>query len=185
MKILSKSYAKSTGAAVVKAMMSVQYAGKKEREDGADLIEAQAKRIASLEAKITKLKAESNFWWDENIKKQTACEQMGKRITELENARAVKPLEWEETMSDRGDGTSEHDGGYEAFTPFGIYTISLDYLKGLWVVYGLDGDCLDSVDSPSIAKSTAEADYSARHRAALIEQPIMSSMSTKPMENMK
>lgn len=54
--------------------------------EAADYIEAHRKRIASLEAKITKLKAEAKLWWDENFKKQTACEQMGKRITELEAA---------------------------------------------------------------------------------------------------
>ena len=89
------------------------------------------------------------------------------RVAELEAVRTIKPLEWVETLSDRGDGTSEHDGGYEALTPFGIYAIYFDYLKSVWLSYGLDGDCLASVDSPSIAKSTAEADYSARHRAAL------------------
>ena len=89
------------------------------------------------------------------------------RVAELEGVRTIKPLKWVETLSDRGDGTSEHDGGYEALTPFGIYTIYFDYLKSVWLSYGLDGDCLTSVDSPSIAKSTAEADYSARIRAAL------------------
>jgi len=54
--------------------------------EAADLIEAQASRMERLDARIVELKAEAKLWWDENLKKQTACEQMGKRIAELEAA---------------------------------------------------------------------------------------------------
>ena len=91
-----------------------------------------------------------------------------KRIEQLEFAPIIKPLVWEETLADRGDGTSEHDGGYESVTPFGVYVIHFDYFKGMWVAYGLDGGSLAApVDSPSTAKSIAEADYETRIRAAL------------------
>ena len=48
-------------------------------QDGADRIETQAARIAELEAEV-------KMWRNEDKKKQTACEQMGSRIAELEAA---------------------------------------------------------------------------------------------------
>ena len=54
--------------------------------ESADRIEAQASRIERQDARITELKAEAKLWWDENFKKQTACEQMATRIAELEAA---------------------------------------------------------------------------------------------------
>lgn len=49
------------------------------RSDAADLIESQAAHIAELETEV-------KMWRNEDKKKQTACEQMGNRIAELEAA---------------------------------------------------------------------------------------------------
>lgn len=84
----------------------------------------------------------------------------------------VRELVWEETLADRGDGSYEHDGGYEAETPIGVYTVDFDYFKETWTAFGTDSGCLgEPSDSPDTAKAMAQADYESRILSTLQEKP--------------
>lgn len=81
----------------------------------------------------------------------------------------VKPLVWVETFEDRGDGTSEHNGGYEAASVLGFYEIGMGFGSDSYYWSISDPNCNDvgSFDDPTYAKAAAQADYEARILAAL------------------
>lgn len=71
----------------------------------------------------------------------------------------VKALEWRELTDDRGDGTREPNGCWEANTITGCYTITL--VGDGWDLYR-DEVWLLASDDLDDAKATGQADYSAR-----------------------
>jgi len=80
----------------------------------------------------------------------------------------VKPLEWEETFQDRGDGSSELSG-WEAETPgFSVfYTIEIEVSGFLLRRQDLDVTELGAFTDPDEAKAAAQADYEQRILSAL------------------
>lgn len=78
---------------------------------------------------------------------------------------AIKPLVWEETFIARGDGQSEHDGGYEAESIFGFYCIGMGEQR--WVSRDTDHNMIGDYDDPALAKAAAQADYESRLIATL------------------
>ena len=81
----------------------------------------------------------------------------------------VKPLVWVETFEDRGDGLSEHNGGYESASVLGFYEIGMGFGSDAyyWSVCDPNYNEIGSFEDPSYAKSAAQADYEARILAAL------------------
>ena len=81
----------------------------------------------------------------------------------------VKPLAWDETHDDRGDGTSEHNGGYVAVSPLGDYEIGMGFGSDCYYWSATDPmlNEIGSFEDPNYAKSAAQADYEARILAAL------------------
>ena len=76
----------------------------------------------------------------------------------------VKPLVWEETHDDRGDGSSEHNGCYEASTALGVYEIGMGFGSDAyyWSVCDPNYNEIGSFEDPSYAQAAAEADHAAR-----------------------
>lgn len=84
----------------------------------------------------------------------------------------VKPLVWEETHIGRGDGTTEHDGGYEAESPIGVYTISVCMGRGDYCWWhSSEGRPTNFSDDAVTAKSAAQADYARRILSAIDARP--------------
>lgn len=85
----------------------------------------------------------------------------------------VKPLEWVDTEDDRGDGTSEHNGGYAADSPLGVYEIGMGFGSDCyyWSVSDSMLNEIGSFEDPIYAKAAAQADYTARILAALQVKP--------------
>ena len=85
----------------------------------------------------------------------------------------VKPLEWMGTYDDRGDGTAEHNGGYEAETPFGIYEISMGCGPDgyYWSVSDEAGNEVASDDDIETAQTSGQSDVARRILAALEPNP--------------
>jgi len=81
----------------------------------------------------------------------------------------VKPLVWVETFEDRGDGTSEHNGGYESASVLGFYEIGMGFGSDSYYWSISDPNCneVGSFEDPTYAKAAAQADYEARILAAL------------------
>lgn len=81
----------------------------------------------------------------------------------------VKPLVWGETHDDRGDGLSEHNGGYWSNSPFGDYEISMGLGPDgeYWSASDEGGSEIGAFGDPDSAKAAAQADYEARILAAL------------------
>lgn len=88
----------------------------------------------------------------------------------------VKPLVWVETHEDRGDGTSEHNGGYEAESAFGVYEICMGFGSDCYYFSALDPNLNEivSVEDLEDAKAAAQADYAARILSALEAAPRVS-----------
>lgn len=85
----------------------------------------------------------------------------------------VKALEWRELTDDRGDGTREPNGDWEAETPLGIYSIEMipvgDTLTVWGLTYGIGIDYIGGDHySPNEAKAAAQLDYATRIRSALV-----------------
>lgn len=91
------------------------------------------------------------------------------RLTAGAQAVRVKPLVWVETFEDRGDGLSEHNGGYESASVLGFYEIGMGFGSDAyyWSVCDPNYNEIGSFEDPSYAKSAAQADYEARILAAL------------------
>lgn len=89
-------------------------------------------------------------------------------MTDLERLREIKPLAWEETYCERGDGHSEVSG-WEAENGFGAWYAIEQYFGS--DSYGwqakFDHEIIGDSDDPAKAKSIAQAHYEARIRAAL------------------
>lgn len=84
----------------------------------------------------------------------------------------VKALEWRELTDDRGDGTREPNGDWEAETALSIYQVEMIPVGDTLTVWGLTygiGHAYIGGDhaSPDEAKAAAQADYEARIRSAL------------------
>ena len=98
------------------------------------------------------------------------------RADRLSGRVTVAALEWEETQIARGDGMHEHDGGYEAVTPIGIYRIEMYFGSDSYVwevslpAVGKVADC----DDPDTAKAAAQADFESRILAAIDTAPAPS-----------
>jgi len=90
-------------------------------------------------------------------------------------ARTVKPLEWSEIETDRGDGSHEPTGDYEAETPFTVYSVNMGFASDsyIWDVYTGEADHIGCYDDPDTAKAAAQADYARRIRSAL--EPVKGS----------
>ena len=75
----------------------------------------------------------------------------------------VKPLVWEETHDDRGDGSSEHNGCYEASTALGVYEIGMGFGSDAYYWSACDPNYneIGSFEDPSYAQAAAEADHAA------------------------
>ena len=87
----------------------------------------------------------------------------------------VKPLEWRETEDDRGDGTSDHDGGYEADAAFdSVYMIQMDFGTDsyVWTVqHDFEVGIIGCYDDPDAAKAAAQAHYEVCILSALVQEP--------------
>lgn len=81
---------------------------------------------------------------------------------------AVKALEWQETHTDRGDGTSEATG-WEAGSGFGSWYEIIQYFGSDsfgWQVR-FDCDLIADKDDPEAAKAAAQSDFETRILSAL------------------
>lgn len=89
----------------------------------------------------------------------------------LEGVR-VKPLEWDETFQDRGDGSSELSG-WEAETPgFSVfYTVEIEVSGFALRRQDLNVTELGTFTDPDEAKAAAQADFDQRIRSALASPP--------------
>lgn len=81
----------------------------------------------------------------------------------------VKPLVWDALETDRGDGSHEPTGDWEAVTPFTVYSINMGFASDsyIWDVYTGEADHVGCYDDPDTAKAAAQADYEARILSAL------------------
>ena len=79
----------------------------------------------------------------------------------------VRELVWVETHDDRGDGSSEHNGGYEADSAFGVYEIGMGFGSDsyYWSAQDEAGNEIGNFDDPDLAKAAAQADYEACARS--------------------
>jgi hypothetical protein len=77
---------------------------------------------------------------------------------------AFKPLEWQETSADRGDGSHELSG-FEAETPFGTWYLIEIQADCFTVEYDLEE--IGRGDTPDIAKEIAQRDFDRRIQSAL------------------
>ena len=95
------------------------------------------------------------------------------RDAAMAGAVKIKPLIWDETHEDRGDGSSEHNGGYEADSAFGVYEIGMGFGSDsyYWSVQDGSGNEIGSFDDPDNAKAAAQAHYNARILSALTPDP--------------
>lgn len=73
----------------------------------------------------------------------------------------VKPLEWNELEEDRGDGTSEPNGDWEAVTPFTVYSVNMGFASDsyIWDVYTGEADHIGCYDDPDTAKAAAQQHF--------------------------
>lgn len=86
--------------------------------------------------------------------------------------REVKPLDWQETFTDRGDGSKDQTG-WEADSGFGAWYAINQYFGSDsygWEVQ-FDFDVIADCDDPDKAKAAAQADYEKRISAALSRPP--------------
>jgi len=88
---------------------------------------------------------------------------------------AVKPLIWSDIETDRGDGSHEPTGDYEAETPFTVYSVNMGFASDsyIWDVYTGEADHIGCYDDPETAKAAAQQDYDRRIRSAL--EPVKAS----------
>ncbi len=133
------------------------------------MIEA-ADRIATLEAALADMTQQRDRQYDENVSliaKQAATET--ERDAAMAGAVKIKPLIWDETHEDRGDGSSEHNGGYEADSAFGVYEIGMGFESDIyyWSVQDEVGNEIGNFDDPDIAKAAAQAAHESRVLSAL------------------
>lgn len=86
----------------------------------------------------------------------------------------IKPLVWEETHDDRGDGSSEHNGCYEASTALGVYEIGMGFGSDAyyWSVCDPNYNEIGSFEGPSYAQAAAEADHAARILSQIETLPV-------------
>ena len=86
----------------------------------------------------------------------------------------VKPLVWSAVTVDRGDGSYDETGGFEADTPIGSYDIDIGFGSDCyyWSVQSPDGfDIGSNFDDPDNAKAAAQDDYDARILSAIYGAP--------------
>lgn len=84
----------------------------------------------------------------------------------------ARALDWQETVIDRGDGTTEPDG-WEADSGFGChYSIEMYFGSDSfgWQVK-FDYDVIGDADDPSVAKAIAQEDFERRAKAILALSP--------------
>jgi len=91
------------------------------------------------------------------------------RRTDMIDSKAVaRPLDWQETFVDRGDGSQE-PSGWEADSGFGWYSIQMYFGSDSygWQVM-FDCDVIADRDDPDGAKSDAQANFEEKVRACLL-----------------
>lgn len=86
---------------------------------------------------------------------------------------AIKPLEWQGTFIDRGDG-SQDQAGWEADTGFGVWYEIEQYFGSDSYGYrvSFDYEMIGDHDDPSQAKATAQKHFEKRISAALSAAPV-------------
>lgn len=99
------------------------------------------------------------------LRAQLAASQTADPVTNADSCQPVKvkPLVWTETLVDRGDGLTEHNGGYEADSALGVYEICMGFGSDCyyWSVTDPNLNDLGSFEDHDYAKAAAQADYEA------------------------
>lgn len=107
------------------------------------------------------------FWKAERDKAVEHAMTYGPRLA---LAGAIKPLEWQETCVDRGDGSSEVSG-WEADNGFGSWYAIVGYMGTDaygWQVF-FDCDEISDCEDPEKAKALAQTHFEARIRGAMVQ----------------
>jgi len=90
---------------------------------------------------------------------------------------AVKPLEWNEVETDRGDGHSDATGEWEASSIVGVYAVNISTCGDMhapWEAFAGDYSKIGNFETLVDAKAAAQADYEQRIRSALVASPAPS-----------
>jgi hypothetical protein len=84
----------------------------------------------------------------------------------------IKPLDWTALEEDRGDGSADFTGDWEAATPFTVYSVNMGFASDsyIWDVYTGEADHVGCYDDPDTAKAAAQSDYERRIMSAIETQ---------------